>query len=222
MSFIRSFMDIVFHAIPHDILNESDGASEWINFQTCVQKFKICSKSKRCYLDFHLEEIKLSTHTATDWAEELCAKNHLIQLTRVLSVHTLWLNAIITCCEPEVSYAQWMRWCALFAHTNTHSHSHLINLPKQSKHRNNPQRVLYVIAFCHISLLSRSFSLPWPFCYVRHFHSLLVSRFIFQCNCAIAPSWLLAQIRTREAHTDVLHYFAKFNAKWCSNGEDSH
>lgn len=62
------------------------------------------------------------THARTQqhWTEEMCAKNHLIQLTRVLSVHTLWLNAIITCCEPEVSYTQRMRWCALFAHTNTH------------------------------------------------------------------------------------------------------
>lgn len=79
---------------------------------------------------------------------------HLIQLTvSFLSVRTLKQSAIITCCELKSIHFHLQN--LLYGYIDirigeTERYSHLINSPKQSKHRNNPQRVLYVIAFCHI------------------------------------------------------------------------
>lgn len=66
-----------------------------IKFGTCVhvQSLRFAQSPNYCCLDFQYEETE---------TEQSRAENHLIKLTGALSVHTLQLNAIITCCEAEV------------------------------------------------------------------------------------------------------------------------
>lgn len=131
-------------------------------------------------------------------SEEKTTENHLIQLTEFLSVHTLWLNAIITCCEPKV-YAH-SGYGAVFTYSYrcvvyTFALDKFTETEQASS--NNPQRVLYVIAFCHIS---SSFSSFFFLSLLFFFSLLLCPAFSFAisisihfpvqlCNCPKVDSW---------------------------------
>lgn len=141
----------------------------------------------------------------------------LIKLSGVLSILTLRQSAIITCCEANACR------CSHFpAHSHTHTRNliALINLPKHSKHGNNPQRVLYVIAICHISV---SFSFPmvlyrfirfplqvlWPSC--THW-SLRLHR----CRL-ILPNLMLNDAQTVPIHINIMGKLNNFENEYTIN-----
>lgn len=120
---------------------------------------------------------------------------HLIKLTVNLvyshietkcNHHLLW--AIFICFHLQIYTMAWR---------DTHTYSHLINSLKQSKHRNNPQRVLYVIAFCHIFSISISvFSFRCCCSFSSSFRfSIFICYYYFDSfSSATVPNWLSARI----------------------------
>lgn len=85
-----SIIGNVIQAIAHDIPNcELNRVYQYESILKHVFKsLRFVQSPIVVTLNVHLEEIKRSVHSNRE-AEELKAKNHLIQLTGVLSVHTL-------------------------------------------------------------------------------------------------------------------------------------
>lgn len=142
---------------------------------------KQVSKSK-IFVHLLLDFIEQREWEINRWDEP----NHLIKLTV-----SFVCSHIETKCNHHLLWAIFIRshlQTHTIACTHTQTYSHLINSPKQSKHRNNPQRVLYVIAFCHIFFSSHSL----VFCV--QFGIFICYYYFDSFSSAIVPSWLLAQI----------------------------